>query len=98
MYLGRSRLAESECSNGTTSHGIVMLFVGLDILAKLKLAVLGVIKFLPCHNFPRAHVTGHTVSSGEGMQPEHTLNRHLDHKMWQHVHKGMCCTSIACAP
>jgi hypothetical protein len=65
-----------------------MLFVGLDILAKLKLAVSGVIKFLPCHDFPWTHVTGHTIGSGEGMQPEHTLARHLDHKTWQHVRKG----------
>jgi hypothetical protein len=67
-----------------------MLFVGLDILAKLELAVSGVIEFLPCHDFPWTHVTGHTVGSGEGMQPEHTLACHLDHKMWQHVHKGKC--------
>jgi hypothetical protein len=48
----------------------------------------GVIKFLPCHDFPRTDVTGHTIGLGEGMQPEHTLACHLDHKTWRHVRQG----------
>ena len=78
--LGIPSLTQRQSSHHSTCHGVVMLFMCLDILPELKTAMSFEIQLFPCYNgvwapfVPEVTLRWHTV------QPEHTCLCHLHHK------------------
>jgi hypothetical protein len=68
-----------DCASCLSVHGIVMLFVDLQIFTKFRLDVLVIVNLHSGNQLSWVDVPGNTVFWGEDIQPEIACAHHLDH-------------------
>ena len=76
-----------EGTNGTWRHGVVMLFVCLDVLTILIAAMLVVINGLSIDDGAGAEGVGYTILVWKRIQPVYSMVGHLDDHSWRNVGK-----------
>ena len=61
---------KSDCSNGPGLHGVVMFFMGLNILPKLELAMFLVVNNLTSHDHLWTHSSCNAIHCWEAIESE----------------------------
>ena len=80
--------AESESSDGTSLHGVVVFFVSLDVLAVLGATVLGVVDTKASDDGAWAERLGDAEAMGKSVEPENIEENHLNDHSGREVFKG----------
>ena len=83
--LGVSSWTQRKHTNGVRCHSIVMFFVILDILSRLKPEVSGKVHPGACNDALGTPTPTCSVRLGECIQPKHRMFCHLNHKSRQNV-------------
>ena len=74
-----ARWTQRQCTNSAGTHSVVVLFMRLDVLAELVLAVANVIDLASVDNLARAGRFGHAPWIREAVQPEHDIFDEFNH-------------------
>ncbi len=80
---------KGDCADGSRCHGIIMFFMGLDVLSKLDSTVFVVVDAKTGDDVARAESFGYAVLVGKSIQPEDAEENHFgDHFGRKMVKRG----------
>ena len=91
--------AEGDSADSAGLHGVIMLFMSLDVLSVLDSTMFVVVDLETSNNGPGTEGLGHTKLVWESIDPKHTLENHFDeHSGGGSVQTESCCRYNVSAP